>query len=378
MGCMEKKSRRLTIRDVARVAGVSTATISRYLNKSGYVDEETGRRITRAVEETGYTASIAASSLKSQKSRLLMLVVPDICNPFYSQMARRVQQLASERGYIMALLNSDGSPEEETAAVRTAVQMYAGGILLATIDVRPNVVKTIVDSGIPAVGLNAFEESEFDTVHVHKNGGTYLAVRHLLELGHTGIAFAGGLPGTAIAQSRRQGHERALREAGLPVQEEYIFEMGFTQEDGYKAGRYLSTLRPGVTAICCANDLIALGVIAALNDQGIDVPGDFSVTGMDNIPYGRTSSPKLTTVTNDSDAFADAGVNMLFDRINGLYTGAPRSVEIPHDLIVRSSTCRPSVLVSGWEGVPAQTVPAKHQSMHWLHASPSSSGEVTK
>jgi hypothetical protein len=185
------------------------------LNQSGYVDEETGRRISSAVEETGYTPSIAASSLKSQKSRLLMLVVPDICNPFYSQIARRVQQLARDRGYVMALLNSNGSPEEETAAVRTAVQMYAGGILLTTIDVRPNVVKTIVDSGIPAVGLNAFEESEFDTVHVHKNGGTYLAVRHLLELGHTGIAFAGGLPGTAIAQSRRLGYERALHEAGL-------------------------------------------------------------------------------------------------------------------------------------------------------------------
>lgn len=99
---------------------------------------------------------------------------------------------------------------------------------------------------------------------------------------------------------------------------------------------------------------------------------------MDNIPYGKTSSPKLTTVTNDSEAFAQAGVTMLLDRITGQYTGAPRTMEIPHDLIVRASTCRPSVLVSGWDGVPAKETAPKRQAMHWLHASPTSSGEATK
>jgi LacI family transcriptional regulator len=338
---MNKKLQRTTIKDVAKAAGVSTATVSRHLNQSGYVEDETARRIAQAIEDIDFSPSIAARSLKTQKSRILILVVPDICNPFYSQMARKVQQLAMERDYVMALFNSKGNSDEEMAAIRTAVQMYAGGILFATIDVRQNVIKMIMNSGIPTVGLNAYEKCEFDTVHVHKNGGTYLAMRHLLSLGHTDIAFAGGSLGTAIAQSRLGGYEHAMGEAGLCIREENIFEMGFSQEDGYKAGRYLSTLHPLPTAICCANDLIALGVINALSDRGIDVPRQISITGMDNIQYARTSNPKLTTVTNDSEAFAKAGVTMLFERIDGQYDGAPRMVEIPHELIVRDSTVKP-------------------------------------
>jgi DNA-binding LacI/PurR family transcriptional regulator len=341
---MDNKNRRNTIKDVAREAGVSTATVSRYINRSGYVDEVTARRIEQSIVTTDYTPSTAARSLKTQKSHILLLVVPDLCNPFYSQMARKVQKLAKEKGYAMVLFDSNGNSDEEISAVRTAVEMYADGILFATIDVRRNVINAILASGIPTVGLNAYEHCEFDTVHVHGYDGTYQAMKHLLELGHTNIAFAGGMPGTVIARSRREGYEHAMHEEGLQVTEERIFEMGFSHEDGYKAGRYLSTLTPLPTAICCANDLIALGVISALSDRGISIPANVSVTGMDNIQYARTSNPRLTTVTNDSEAFADAGVTMLFDRIEDRYLGQPRTVEIFHELIVRNSTGIPCIV----------------------------------
>ncbi len=339
---MSMMDRKTTIRDVARHAGVSIATVSRYLNRSGYVEGETGRRIALAVRETGYTPSMAASSLKTRRGKIVLLVVPDICNPFYSSLAQHVQRLCGERGYAMALYNTNERPEEEEASIRLARQMYAGGILFASIDAKPRVTAALTESGIPVVGLNSYVESPFDAVHVARVGGTYLAARHLIGLGHRRIAFAGGLPGSVIGLNRRGGYERAMREAGLAAPEEAVFEMGFSQADGYKAGCYFSALAERPSAICCANDLIALGVMDALQERGLRIPQDVSVSGMDDIPYARTASPRLTTVTNDSAAFAREGVRMLFERIDGSYAGAARESEIAHELVVRASTCSPA------------------------------------
>ncbi len=334
------KETRMTIRDIARQARVSTSTVSRYLNKAGYVGDEATLRIAKAIEATGFSPNIAARGLKTQKSPIILLVVPDICNPFYSQMAKTAQQLVSERGFVLALFDSSGDSDREIAAAQLARQMYASGILFASIDAKQTVVAALLESMLPVIGLNAYEKCPFDVVHVHSAGGTYLATRHLIGLGHTNIAFAGGQPGTMIARSRLHGYERAMEEAGLRYSQEHVFEMGFSHQDGYKAGCYFSTLSPRPTAICCANDLVALGIISALNDFGIQVPGDISVTGMDDIPYGQTANPRLTTVTNDSSAFAREGTRMLFERIDGEYDGTPRQLEIPNDLIVRASTLR--------------------------------------
>lgn len=335
------RNQRVTIRDIASLAGVSTATVSRYLNHTGYVDERTGERIARAIAQTDYVPSMAASSLRSRKNRMLLLVVPDICNPFYSSMARCVQGLANERQYAMALFDTDADLEMELSAVALAQQMYASGILFASIDAKPRVIEQLRTCRIPVVGLNAYESCPFDVVHVHKTGGTYLAMQHLLAQGHRRIAFAGGTPGSMIARSRRAGYERGLRDAGIALADELIFEMGFSQQDGYKAGCYFSTIKPLPTAICCANDLVALGVISALSDIGLHVPTDLSVTGMDNIPYAGVSNPPLTSVTNEGEDFAREGFTLLFDRIAGTYDGDPRRQEIPNELIVRASTATP-------------------------------------
>lgn len=330
---------RSTIRDVAQKANVSIATVSRYLNNAARVSPDAARRIRDAISVTDYTPNLAARMLKEQDNHVILLVVPDICNPFYSTLAKAAQKLARERDYYFMLFDSNEDTDEEIAAIRFAQQMQASGILFASIDIRPKVVAALKDCQMPIVGLNAYEEHFLhDVVHVHKSGGTYLAVKHLLGLGHTRIAYAGGTPGSMIAQSRKQGYETAMKEVGLACSESFVFEMGFSQEDGQKAGRYFSTLRPLPTAICCANDQIALGLIDALNGSGLSVPGDISVTGMDNIPYGRMSTPSLTTVTNDSAAFAQMGIELLFERIEARYTGEPRRRDVPNQLIAREST----------------------------------------
>lgn len=340
---MAAKSQRATIRDVAAKAQVSISTVSRFINQSGYVDTETAQRIQRAIEAIDYAPSIAARSLKSQKSRIILLVVPDICNPFYSSIAKTVQQLVGERGYVMALYDSDESTQE-LPAVGVAKQMYASGILLGSIDVGQDVIDALEQSNITVVGLNAYGQYPFDTVHVKGTDGTFLATQHLLSLGHTHIGFAGGTPNTMIGLSRRLGYERAMRGAGLQWAPEDMIEIGFSQFDGYEAGVYFSRQASLPTAICCANDQIALGLINAMNEHSIEVPRQVSVTGMDDIPYARTSNPSLTTVTNDSTAFSREGVRMLFERIEGVYDDRPRDVAISHDLIVRASTREPRTL----------------------------------
>lgn len=331
---------RVTIRDVAKEAGVSTSTVSRYLNHAGNVDQNTAARIAMAMEKLRYVPSIAAQSLRMRASRIILLVVPDICNPFYSQMARTVQGLLGDKGYVMALYDSNESVHE-LESIRVARQMYASGILLGSIDIKKAVIDELRSANIPTVGLNAYQEYPFDTVHVHGSEGSYLAVRHLIALGHRHIGFAGGTPHSMIANSRREGFERAMHEAGVPIEPRNVIEIGFSQSDGYVAGRYFAKLETLPTAICCANDQVALGLLAAMQERGVRIPEQVSVTGMDDIPYARISNPSLTSVTNDSVAFAREGVRMLFERIEGVVTSGPRDVVIRHELIVRSSVSVP-------------------------------------
>ncbi len=341
---MQTTKKKTTIKDVAQAAQVSTTTVSRYLNNATNIDSEIARRIELAIRETHYHPNLLARGLKTQRSQTIALIVPDICNPFYSRMAKTAQRMVSARNYFLSLYDTDGESGKEEEALDIAMQQNCSGILYASLDFKPPILYNSTSfMDIPLVGLNAYNEKfPFDLVHVMPEGSTYLAMKHLLYLGHRRIAFAGGIPGSMIEKSRMHGYLQALEEANVPANLQYIFEMGFTQQDGYKAGRYFSSFSPMPTAICCANDQIALGVIEALQSMGVSVPEDISVTGMDDIPYSRLSKPSLTTVTNDGAVFAELGVRMLFERIDGTYTGEKRDVAVPNKLIERNSTCAPA------------------------------------
>jgi DNA-binding LacI/PurR family transcriptional regulator len=342
---MTKDTVRVTIRDVAREAGVSTTTVSRYLNNAAALDGKTYERVTQAIDRIGYVPSMMARSLKSQQSRMILLFVPDICNPFYSKMAKTVQQMADEQDYAMVLVDTEESVRKELSAIMMARQIYASGIMAASICASERVIKLLKDCGVPVVGLNSYPESSpFDVVRVHRTGGTNLAVKHLVELGHRDIVFAGGAPGTVIAESRRNGYLHAMNKAGIPLRQDAVYEVGFDEKDGYQAGVRFASLGALPTAICCANDLIAFGVVHALNDRGIQVPQAVSVTGMDDIMYASISSPKLTTVTNDGALFAREAFDMLVERIDKRYKGPPRHIEISNMLVTRESTGAPRTM----------------------------------
>jgi DNA-binding LacI/PurR family transcriptional regulator len=339
---LQKRAKAATLRDIARDVGVSVSTVSRYINSSGYVDRETAEKIADSISLMHYEPSLVAQSLKSQKSSTILLVVPDICNPFYSTIAKTTQRLVSEKGYALVLYDSEESMHE-LPAVKLARQMYASGVLLGSIDIKPDTIGELIRANMPVVALNAYQQYPFDTVHVQGSNGSYIATQHLIELGHTRIGFAGGTPDSMIGKSRREGFERAMAEAQLIPRKDDIIERGFTQTDGVDMGIYFASMEKRPTAICCANDLVAIGLLSAIHERKISVPEDISIVGMDDIPYACVSSPSLTSVTNDGARFAQEGVRMLFERIEGEYAGAPRSVSIDHQLIVRSSTAKHKV-----------------------------------
>ncbi len=331
----------VTIRDIAREAGVSSATVSRFLNRTGYVDQQTGARISEVVERFHYRPSRIAQSLKTKMSRNLVLVVPDIQNPFYSSMADKIQNLLLREGYTVTLFDSGADFQRELTCLGLAESIGADGILFASVWARQTILNELAKIGVPVVMINSYGACPFDSVHGVRSQSTYLATRHLIELGHREIAFAGGTPETAIAQSRKNGYLKAMKEAGLPVRQEYVFEMGFDSESGRKCGTYFSALTQLPTAICCANDLIALGVLQTLLERGFRVPQDVSLTGVDNIEYSDLCSPTLTSVINDSGEFARLAVSALLERLRGSYEGEPREFLIPRRLVKRASTAQP-------------------------------------
>ena len=328
---------KITIKDVAKEAGVSVATVSRALNDAGRIDAQTKERIKRVIERLGYRPNSAAQSLKTQRTRNILLVVPDIVNPFYANLARALQLLVKQKNYNLTLFNTNEALDEELSAIETAKEICAGGIVFASVSSYPCVLDALKSASIPAVLLNSYGACEFDTVHGEVNVGTRVSTEYLIKNGHTRIAFAGAPEDGTIGCSRKRGYIQALEKAGLHIDSRLIFEMGFSEEAGYQAGKYFSALQPRPSAICCANDIIAMGVLAALHEDGVRVPEDISVTGMDNIIYARISRPPLTSVTNDPQQFAVNAFTMLFDRIEQTYTGKPREVILPRTLVVRES-----------------------------------------
>ena len=332
----------VTIRTVATEAGVSVSTVSRFLNHPEIVIKETQDRIREAIRRTGFVPNIAASGLKTGSSKMQILLVPDICNPFYSQMAKHLQRLSHENGSILMVFDTGEEIEQELAGISLAKQVSASGIYVASVFSEEKVIRELAELNAVVVGINSYSPGvPFDAVGVHHLGGTNLAVNHLAELGHTEIAFAGGKPDSIIGESRKKGCEYAMKKANLEIREEWICEEGFSEKDGYRAAHKIMEGGRMPTAICCANDLVAFGVIRALTEMGFSVPDAISVTGMDDTPFAATAQPELTSVTNDGILFAEQAFLMMKSRTENSYSGTPRFTEIPNQLSIRKSTAVP-------------------------------------
>jgi LacI family transcriptional regulator len=333
-----------TIHDVARQAGVSVGTVSRFLSGNGYVGKDSKTRIQSAIEELNYSPSSVARSLKIKRTRLMGVVVSDLMNPFVPEVARGIQDRADEAEYCAVIYSTDNIGHREVKALNTLKDRQVDGfIVMAPDSAEGN--KTLLklhSEGVPIVliGRNIVP-AVIDRVTTDTFLGAILAVRHLAEQGHKRIAYFGGDSARFIAAGRRQGYLSGLTQAGLRQDSALIIETDLTREGGVQAMRELLKFPNRPTALFAVNDTVALGAIQEAHRQGLVVPGDLSVVGFDDIALAAYGQPALTTIAQPKLAMGRLAVELLLARIEQRNQGGPQEVRLPCELVVRDSTRPP-------------------------------------
>lgn len=305
----------VTIKDIARRAGVTAATVSKVLNhKDQFISERTREKIWALVKELNYTPNSLARSLIMRRSRVIGVVVPDIINAYFTELVRACDVAARERGYSTILCNSDSEPETERSHLSYLASHGADGFILAASDVIPD-AKQLKTLNIPFVAMDR-EIPDLDClaarVDTDYEAGAYLSARHLIGKGHKRIAFISGDPLALNTRIRRAGYDRAHREAGLPVDPQLIECGGFDHQFGLAAVRTLLD-RAQFTAVSCMTDVLAMGATAALRERGLRVPDDCAVMGFDNIYIAPLLAPQLSTIDRSISKAGAAATDVLID-----------------------------------------------------------------
>ncbi len=287
------------LKDVARRAGVSVATVSRVLTNSPLVNAETRARVQQAMDALEYRPNRVARRLRGDAGQagLLGLVVPDIQNPFFAEVARGVEEVAQARGYMVFLGNSDEDEAVERRYLELMRAERVDGIILPASSDNAAAVTELARGGLPVVCVDRrLPRAALDTVIADNVEGAYAAVRHLLAVGHRRIGFGGGRPQLSTTRERREGYGRALAEAGLAADEALVRAADSREAGGREAARALLALPHPPTALFVGNNLMTLGALEAVHGMGLRVPDDVAVVGYDDMPWALAFNPPLTAV----------------------------------------------------------------------------------
>ncbi len=326
-----------TITTVARLANVSVASASRVLNGIR-TSPDTLERVTAAAESVGYVPNAAARSLRSRRTGQIAFAMPDVGNPVYTAMVASIQEVARVAGVRLLLHSTGADPDDELALVRDLRHRFVDGLILASLHLTQAHAAELDASAAPVVVIGRpTAGTSVDTVRAYSRRGAAEAVRHLHAAGRTRIAFVNGPTHTAPGSSRRRGYLDGLRSCGLPRDEELIeVAADFMVEPGRRAAELLlARVRPD--AILCANDLLAVGALAALRDARLDVPDQVALVGMDNSELSALTWPALTTVDLGSSERARIAAELLLARIDDP-TREAQVVGVEPRLVVRASS----------------------------------------
>jgi LacI family transcriptional regulator len=326
-----------TIKDVAREANVSVATVSRVFNDSGPVSAETRRLIRDVAERLRYFPHGGARSLITSKTSTLGVLLPDLYGTFFSEAIHGMDEAAQRSGYHLLVSSSHGAKDEIEAAMRAMCGRVDGLVAMSPHVDAASLVANVA-STLPVVLLDrALAGETYDTVTIDNRRGARAALRHLLRLGHRRIALISGAAGNYGADERTRGYRTAMREAGIAVPNEWQLPGDFTEASGYSAVGPLLALRPRPTALFAANDSMAIGAMSGLREAGLRVPDDIAVVGFDDIPMARYMSPPLTSVRVDIAELGRRGVRTLLHAIAEKNAHARRHRRLATTLVVRQS-----------------------------------------
>lgn len=327
---------RPTIADVAKRAGVSTGTVSNVLANPRVVRLETRRRVEAAVAELDYRPNRVAQSLSRQRTHIVGMVVPDVANPFFSEVLLGVESELEGVGYAVVFGNSQDSVTRQFRYLTSFQERQVDGLVVVVAPDTDGRALSEIATRIPLVLVDrTLREWSGDQVLGDNEAGMELAVDHLVQLGHRKVALINGEPRLSTAQRRQRGFETSLRLRKLEPHS--LSDGSFTMESGFaQASRiFESANRP--TAICAGNDLLAIAAANAATESGLEVPKDVSIVGYDDIAYARLVSPSLTTIRQPGPAMGAAAARLLLERLDG-QRKEERTIVLKPELIVRRST----------------------------------------
>ncbi len=341
-----------TIQDVAKAAGVSSTSISNYLNgRMGEMRVETQQRIAKTIKQLGYTPNSAARQLKTGYAPILGLLVPSVVNPYFAELAVAVDGAAQKKGFRVVLCNTQREPERELAFVRELVAYGVRGILAASVLQNVDAMSSLIRRGAAFVLFETLGADpgieRVDVVSMNNVLAAEEAVDCLVALGHTAIAYATATPLTPHRVARLQGYRNALRRHrlgdGVVITDEDIPSHSLAHDDadlahfGHVAAAHILTMSPRPSAVIAMNDLIALGMMAAFHEQGVRIPDEISIVGIDDIQLSSFTFPALTTVRQPYLQIAESAIERVCARMEDpARTGA--TIALDPTLVLRAST----------------------------------------
>jgi LacI family transcriptional regulator len=337
-----------TIVDVARAAGVSTATVSRVLNNHPQVDPRLAASVLQAVKDLGYRPSRVARSLRTRRNKVWALIISDIrTGPFFGAVVRGVEDVAYEAGYSLFLCNADEDPAKEASYIELAVAENVAGLILTPSGPRTD-LSPLVDFGIPVVLADrTLVSQQVDSVLVDNAAGAYEAVNHLLAGGYEHIACITGPLTTTTGFQRHVGYCKALEDAGIALDESLVRVADFRELGGQLAMEELLLAESGrPDAVFVTNHLMTLGVLQAIAQAKLVIPADVAVVSFDDTPWAPLLQPSLTAVAQPAYDLGVESARLLLSRLQG-YTGAARMVMLSPSLNVRESSTAKRPVVAG-------------------------------
>jgi LacI family transcriptional regulator len=339
-----------TLRDVAAAAGVHPATASRALNPETriLVSEVTAQRVTAAAARLGYRPNPVARSLRTRRSHTIGVLIPDLNNPLFPPIVRGLEDKLAAAGYVALLGNTDADASRERLIFDQMRARHVDGFVLATATLHDRLLAEAAAADLPVVLMNRLSQDySFPSVSVDNEQGSRMAVTHLARLGHTRIAHIAGPQEASTGVNRLRGFRDGMASHGLEVREDLIaYSSRYTIEEGARCGRELLARNGGITAVAAANDMLAVGCYAAIEEAGRRCPDDISVIGFNDMPFIDRLRPPLTTVRFPHYQLGTEAAQLLLERI-GEREGPVKILYLAPELIVRGSTAEPL-------GLPAQ------------------------
>ncbi len=334
--------RKSTIKDIARAARVSAAAVSMALNNRPRISPETRQRILRIAKELNYRPNIAARTLVMRRSQTIGLIVTNMMNPFYAELAKGIEDKAFELGYSIIFCSTNEDMKLEETHVNNLRSKGVDGIILSSVKTRDSNIPPLIQERFPFILVNRriqdpLWEKKIDYVVLDNTAGAYLAMEHLFRLGHKRIGILAGAPDTSTASERTEGVKKFLKESGLRWDPALYAVCHFSKDRAYRATQRFMEMRARPTAIFAENDYMALAARDAILDAGLEIPRDMSLVGFDDIAETALKGVEITTITQKRYEMGTLAVKLLIEKINRESPTIANQIILAPELIIRQS-----------------------------------------